>query len=275
MSSISRIRLDPDLTASHTGVFQTYFRGAHYLSRTEWRTLRRGMDMLAQCQVDFQEGTYTFAQFYRTFLEVNHAQPFLAALYELSDVQQTGAALQARHARDILLWLTNNDFYGPNAGDRSFLVIYCLYQWASFANGYIFQISIFRDLEASGIRFTPNDPRNLQQRFADHDLVLQGFKGDMKLSLYFLDALPLRSLSVDFYLTQMYERRQARQRWVALLNTRMWKAINGHTIPGQLLDAMQWFPTPVAITLQQEPWIIMAYTEWKAHILSVQSRSVS
>ncbi|MFZ4657097.1 MAG: hypothetical protein ACOYNY_08810 [Caldilineaceae bacterium] len=275
MSTVSRIRLDPDLTAGHASAFQTYFRGAHNLSRTEWHTLRTGMDMLAQCQVNFQESTYTFAQFYRTFLEGDHAPAFLVSLYQLTNIQQTGAAMQAQHAREILAWLTNNGFYGPNAADSSFLVTYCLYQWASFANGYIFQISVFRDLEASGIRFTPNDPRNLQQRFADHDLVLQGFKGDIKLSLYFLDALPLRSLSADFYLTQMYDRRQTRQRRVALLNTQMWKAINGHTTPGRLLDALQWFPTPVAITLQQEPWIIMAYIEWKAHVLSAQARSVS
>jgi hypothetical protein len=272
MTSHSHVRLHPDLTQAHLPVLQRYLREAYGLSRDDWRALREAMALLASSQVVFQEQTYTFHHFYTTFLEAERAPTFLAALYQLANVSQDGPALQAQNARAILAWLTTNGFYGPDAGEASFLVVYCLYQWASFAGGYVFQITIFRDLEASGIRFTPRDPRLPQERYADHDLMWLGFKGDVKQSLYFLDALPRRALTADFYLTQMYDRGIRRQRRVVMMHERLWRHINGEATPGQLPDALQGFPDPVAIDLQQEVWVLMDYEVWKAHLLQVQMR---
>jgi len=228
--------------------------------------------LLANSQIVFRGQSYTFRRFYATFLEAERAPASLAALYQLTNVQRDGPALQAQGARAILAWLEANGFYGPDAGEASFVVVYCLYRWASLAGGYVFQMAIFRDLEASGIRFTPRDPRLPRERFTDHDLVLSGFKGDVKQSLYFLDALPQRSLTADLYFTQMYDRQVHRQRRVVLMREQVWRRINGETTPGRLPDALQWFPAPVALTLQQETWVLMDYEAWKTRLLQVQMR---
>ena len=154
------------------------------MSRDDWRTLRTAIALLANSRVVFRGQSYTFYRFYATFLEAERAPAFLAALYQLANVRRDGPARQAQDARAILTWLQANGFYGPDAGEASFVVVYCLYRWASFAGGYVFQITIFRDLEVSGVQFTPRDPRRPRERFADHDLVLLGFKGDVKQSLY-------------------------------------------------------------------------------------------
>ncbi len=249
-----------------------YLRESHRLSRDDWRTLRAAVALLANSRVVFRGQTYTFYRFYATFLEAEHAPAFLAALYQLADVQRDGLAFQAQGAREILAWLQAHGFYGPDAGEASFVVVYCLYRWASFAGGYVFQITIFRDLEVSGIQFTPRDPRRPRERFADHDLVLLGFKGDVKQSLYFLNALPQRSLRADFYLTQMYDRQAHRQRRVVLMRERVWGRINGKTTPGRLPNALRWFPAPIALTLQQETWVLMDYEAWKTRLLQVPMR---
>jgi hypothetical protein len=266
------VHLHPNLTQGHRTVLRRYLRESRHLSRDDWRTLWAAIALLANSRVVFRGQSYTFYRFYATYLEAERAPAFLAVLYQLADVQQDGPALQAQGARAILVWLQANDFYGPDAGEASFLVVYCLYRWASFADGYIFQIAIFRDLEASGIRFTPRDPRRPRERFADHDLVLLDFKGDVKQSLYFLNTLPQRSLRVDFYLTQMYDRQVHRQRRVTLMHERVWRRINGETIASRLPDALRRFPDPVALTLQQETWVLMDYDIWKTRLLEIQTR---
>ncbi len=269
------VHLHPNLTQDHLAVLRRYLLESRRLSRDDWRTLRAAVALLANSRAVFRGQSYTFYRFYAAFLEAERAPAFLAALYQLADVQRDGPALQAQGARAILVWLQTNGFYGPDAGEASFVVVYCLYRWASFAGGYVFQITIFRDLEASGIQFTPRDPRLPRERFADHDLVLLGFKGDVKQSLYFLDALPRRSLTADLYLTQMYDRQVHRQRRVVLMRERVWRRINGETTSGRLPDALQWFPAPVALTLQREIWVLMDYEAWKTRLLQVQMRGKS
>lgn len=271
MTSHSQIHLYSNLTQAQLTVLRLYLRESYRLSRDEWRTLRTAITLLEKSSIIFQNQRYTFSNFYRRFIDAKHASNFLNALYKLTNVEGDGPARQAQHARAILTWLKANGFYGPQAGDASFLVVYSLYKWASFASGYVFQITIFRDLESSGIDFTPRDPRFSQQRYADHDLVLFGFKGDMKLSLYFLDTLPSRSLSADFYITQMYDFKIRRQRRIVIMHERLWRSINGKVIPDQLRNALQWVPHPVAINIQLETWILMDYQAWKAHILELQA----
>lgn len=241
MTLHSQIHLYSNLTQAQLAVLRLYLRESHRLSRNEWRTLRSAIALLEKSAVIFKGQKYTFSKFYRQFMDAKHASVFLNALYQLANVEKDGPARQAQHARAILAWLKANHFYGRQAGDASFLVAYCLYKWASFASGYVFKIAIFRDLETSGIDFTPRDPRFPQQRYADHDLVLFGFKGDMKLSLYFLDTLPSRSLTADFYITQMYDFKIRRQRRITIMHERLWRGINGKVIPDQLRNALQWF----------------------------------
>jgi len=87
--------------------------------------------------------------------------------------------------------------------------------------------------------------------------------------------LPRRSLTADLYLTQMYDRQVHRQRRVVLMRERVWRRINGETTPGRLPDALQWFPAPVALTLQREIWVLMDYEAWKTRLLQVQMRGKS
>jgi hypothetical protein len=63
---------------------------------------------------------------------------------------------------------------------------YCLYFWESFAAGYAFEVEIFRDLSASGIRFKAHDIRTRRSRLSPYDLEIMGLRGDVKTSFYFL-----------------------------------------------------------------------------------------
>ena len=70
----------------------------------------------------------------------------------------------------------------------------------------------------------------------------------------------------------MYDRQIHRQRRVALVHERVWRRIDGETTPSRLPDALQRFPDPVALTLQQETWVLLDYEVWKTRLLQIQTR---
>jgi hypothetical protein len=62
----------------------------------------------------------------------------------------------------------------------------------AFARGYALEVEIFRDLEASGVQFAAHDLSDRHQRFSSSDLTISKIAGDIKTSVYFVQAaMPL------------------------------------------------------------------------------------
>ncbi len=74
---MSAIQITPNLTAEHDAVLTEYLRGESRLTRMQWQQLREAVDLLGQSEVTFQERSYTFRQFYETFIDRQFADAFL------------------------------------------------------------------------------------------------------------------------------------------------------------------------------------------------------
>lgn len=145
-------------------------------------------------------------------------------------------------------------------------MVYCLYWWASFARGYLFEQEVFRDLTQAGIRFEAHQPEYGQQRYAPFDLVAFGLgSGDIKTSIYFLDNLS--DLHADYYITRLHDLRSHKSRQVVLLAPDDWHKIDGEPQPGSFANAIRIFPTPVLVQLIRKAWIVVEYEVWKAPVL--------
>lgn len=198
MTNAIQVTLNPKLQPVHLNILRRYLSESWCFTYREWRVLQRAMNLLGASRLRYQGRCLTFAEFYARFMDVPFAQPFLEELYRQTDVEGEGPRLQATRAQTILTWLRDRGLYGPDADAARLLVVFCLARWAAFARGYVFQIAIFRDLEAANVAFEPRDPRDVRQRFADHDLELLGLKGDIKTSTYFVDE-PIPP-HLDFYI---------------------------------------------------------------------------
>jgi hypothetical protein len=66
------IHLHSEVTQAHVLLLQSYLRATDRLSRQEWRTLRVAVEYPAQSYLELQGQRYSFAQFYRHFLEATH-----------------------------------------------------------------------------------------------------------------------------------------------------------------------------------------------------------
>ena len=263
MSTIE-IRLHTTLKQSDGELLARFLGEKHRLSRQEWQTLRSVIDQLARCQVEFQNQRLTFKLFYERMVDRPYAPPFLQQLYNLTDVMSEGHRLRAATARKIVQWLREVGFVDTQTNYASYLVAYCLYWWGAFARGYIFELAIFRDLEASGIDFEPHDPRLLSERYAKHDLMIGNWKGDVKLSFYFLserEAPPL-----DFYISRLYNQYRRAYQIVVLMEMSSWKQINGHTFPRRLKLALSVLHHPIRLHLGEEVWVLSLFEDWKQRI---------
>ena len=133
------ISLTIELTAEETTVLRRYLASSVHFSEHEWRTLRTAIDNLSICEVDFNGRRYTFQRFYATFINGTYARPFLRQLPGTKELAQEGATLQATIARKILSWLKANGVQPATVPKSEFLIIFCLYWWAAFARGYLFE----------------------------------------------------------------------------------------------------------------------------------------
>lgn len=261
-------------TEQELAILRLYLSDARHLSSDEWRTLRSGIDRLAQCMVDFSGRTYTFREFYATFVNGTYARPFLAQLGQLRDLEKEGAALQATVARKILTWLRANGIVAAAVQNAEFLIIYTLYWWAAFARGYLFEQIVFRDLGRSGIRYQAHEVETGPGRYTRYDLVIPELgNGDVKASLYFLDHL--REPTADFYITQLYDSKQQRLRLTVFLYPEGWKRLNGTPLPATISTAPQLFPQPVLVVILSKPWVMVEYEYWKVRLLDRQLRGES
>ena len=226
------------------------------------------MGQLGRSQVMFQGQRLTFKQFYQRMIDHPYAHPFLEQLYQLTDVMQQGQRLWAATARKIVRWLRDAGFVNTQTDYAGYLVAYCLYWWSAFARGYIFELFVFRELEASGIDFEPHDPRLLSERYAKYDLVIGNWKGDVKLSFYFLSES--KAPPLDFYITRVYDQRQRAYQLVVFMEMSGWEQIDGHTLPADLASALSVLSHSIHLYLGQELWVLSLFEDWKQRITQWQ-----
>jgi hypothetical protein len=271
MSHEITIHIVGEITDADLLILRRYLADAIQFSEAEWRQLRNVIDRLAQSELNFDERRYTFRRFYTTYINGTYARPFLQQLQSLADLQREGAALQASLARKIMNWLASNGLSPTQVPHADLLLIYCLYWWAAFARGYLFEQVIIRDLLASQVLFTAHEVTYGRERYSQYDLQISGMgKGDIKTSLYFLDDFP--DPPADFYITQLYDARQGRLQRVVFLLPDHWKQINGAPKAATITNAPQLFPAPVSLQISGKHWVMVEYSIWKSRLLRWQAQ---
>lgn len=265
--TLNKIHINPLLTVVHRRVLHEYLRGEGRLTREQWQMLREAIDLLEQSSLVIDEWEYTFKRFYNEFIDKRFAEPFLKALVRLKDVEKEAARLQAATAREIVTSVRLKEFYLKGDSNSHLLLTFCLYWWAAFAIGYIFEVEIFRDLEAARIPFVSHEITNRTERLSAYDLTVLGLRGDIKYSTYFLTAEGAHTTEIDFFITRLFDETNARWEKVVFLTPTAWAVINGRTIPVVLQEAVSVLPKAVAVEIGLETFVIILYKEWKERIL--------
>jgi len=241
------------------------------LQREQWRKLREVMTMLARSLVTITGHTRTFERFYYEEIDILHAESFLAELVTCADVERDGARMQADIARAVVEHFQNQGFFQPGIVETYYLLAFCLYRWWNFARGYIFEVSIFRDLKQSNIIFAAHDLSQPGERYSDCDLIVLGLKGDIKRSLYFLDDLASTPLAHDFYLTRLFHPQTRRPLLVAVMTECAWDEINGDTVIVPIEEAAWRLPRVVQTDVQDITLFIADYEFWKEKVRAKQA----
>ena len=152
------IELAPGLVAEGRAALRKYLTDPFQLSDPEWQQVRSAIDLLARSTIIFAERRYTFQQFYAFFINGTYARPYLRQLAETDAPERDGPQLQAETARKILAWLRLNGLTPSAFPGAEYLTIYCLYRWASFGRGYLFERIVIQDLRAAGIALAAHAP---------------------------------------------------------------------------------------------------------------------
>jgi hypothetical protein len=145
------------------------------------------------------------------------------------------------------------------------IVAYCLYWWRAFTLGHALEIEIQRDLESSGVRFEAHDLRRREERLSPYDLQVLGFKGDIKTSVYFLQAAGTRTLPHDFYITRIRGQKRTRT-LVVFLQDGMWQAIDGETLLVLLEQVADTLPYAARIVQSGVELTVIDYQTWKEKV---------
>ncbi len=239
--------------------------------REAWGRAFEAFDLLDQAALVIAEGRYTFRTLYQQMVDRHMADAYLAELLTLRDVEQQSPALWSRFARQIVNEFTQRGWRRPDVPETRLLLSYLLYWWGAFARGYAFEVEIFRDLRESGIRFQAHNLLDRQQRYSPSDLTVSGMAGDIKTSVYFVQAAA--GLVHDFYIVRLFTRERERT-LVVLLQLQAWNTIDGDTVLGHLDAVMEQLPAPVRIQHRGRELVVIGYEEWKRRILRLQGGKV-
>jgi hypothetical protein len=268
------IELAPGLTQRTRAALQTYLGNPFRLSDADWQLIRSAIDLLARSTVIFSERRYSFKQFYATFVNGTYARPYLQQLAATATPERDGPTFQAEIARKILAWLHLSGLTPLAVADAEYLIIYCLYQWASFGRGYLFERIVLKDLMDAGIALAAHLPERGGERYSASDLTVSGIgQGDIKTSLYFLD--DLADARSDFYITRLYDAQARSLRQVVVMTPQSWQLVNGEPHPATIAEAARHFPQPVLVEAAGKSWVMVEYAVWKDRILRWQVRRSS
>ena len=270
MTKDLQIILPANISAEQEQLIIKYLaQGRRSLTKSDWRLVLTGFDILHQAQVIAGSESTTFKQLYATHVERPFANLYIDALLQLENVSRESNALRARLARQIVKHLEQANLWQADVTGSNTFLSYCLYFWEAFALGYAFEVEIYRDLTQSGIDFQAHDIRDYRARLSAYDLQLLGQYGDIKTSLYFLHVKRGGNLPHDFYVTRFYEGNRQRT-LVVMMKPQSWEQINGDTVETTLEQATKQFPTPAMVQIKGRPIVILDYNIWKRKVLNKQ-----
>jgi hypothetical protein len=131
-------------------------------------------------------------------------------------------------------------------------------------------VEVFRDLRESGIRFQAHNLLERQQRYSPSDLTVSGMAGDIKTSIYFVQAAA--PLVHDFYIVRLVTRGHVHV-LVVLLQPQTWDIINSDAMAGHLDTVVEQLPAPSRIRHRGHELVVVGYEEWKRRILRLQGEA--
>jgi hypothetical protein len=261
-----QIELPARFDASHERAVIDYLTD-RLAGREAWSRAFIAFDLLDEAVLVTEDGRTTFRQLYQQVVDQELADNYIDELLALADVRQDSPALWARFARRIVQEVTQRGWRRSDVSGARLLLSYLLYWWGAFARGYALEVEIFQDLQRSAIQFRAHDLRDRQQRFSPSDLTVDDMAGDIKTSIYFVQAaVPLVH---DFYIVRLSAGAQI-YTLVVMLQPLAWEKINGDTVAGNLETVVQHFPAPVGIQHRGHDLIVLDYEEWKRRILRRQ-----
>lgn len=263
-----QIQLPSGFGPDHERVVIDYLSGRLH-GREAWAKAFAAFDLLDQAMLITARGRHTFRTLYQRLVDRQMADAYLAELLTLRDVEQQGPALWSRFARRIVSEFTQRGWRRSDVPEARLLLSYLLYWWGAFARGYALEVEIFRDLRNSGVQFQAHNLLDRQQRCSPSDLIVSGTAGDIKTSIYFVQAaVPLVH---DFYIVRLFAKGYT-HKLVVLLKPVTWGIIDGDTVSGYLDTALEQLPAPVRIRHRGHELVVVNYDEWKRRILHLQGR---
>jgi len=260
------IRLPPSFRPEHEAAVIGYLADSLVGSR-DWARAFQAFDILDEAVLVTAAGRRTFRALYREMVEDELTDLYLRELMALADVDSQSPALWARYARHIVERVTERGWRRPEFPDTRFLLSYLLYWWGAFARGYALEVSVFRDLKQSGLRFQAHNLLERRERYSVSDLTVQGLAGDVKTSVYFVQIA--RPLIHDFYIVRLWARGRV-VTLVVLLQPPAWDTINGDTVDGDLDALPDLRASPVRIRHRGHELVVLDYDAWKRRILRLQ-----
>lgn len=267
---ITGVLFPPQLTEAHRRAIVKYATLPRSLTRQEWPLALAAFDLLHSGNVILNNKTMTFQAFYVRWIDEPYATPFLHELLKAADIEADGARLVIETWRAIVTALSDRGLAGETVEARG-LLVYCLYWWRSFGKGYVREVSVFRDLEQSGVRFSAHDLRDSDERRSLHDLTVLGRHGDIKTSTYFVHLARMFPLRSDFYIVRLWDRIASEWLDIVLLKPEAWREMDGPPTPCTWERVARVLPAPAVVEMRGEELVVVVYDEWKDRVLKKQA----
>lgn len=201
------IQLPQQFTDDHKQIARRFIQGDTF-PQQERVLLIEAFDILHNATIMLADEEQRFVTFYAQTVEARFAQQYLHALQQGQHVAAVAEQLRAQVSRQIMPMLKAIGALTPDDPLSFYLLAYCLYWWYAFARGYAFEIEIFQDLDAAGVRYVAHDVLDERERRSPFDLIVLGFRGDIKTSTYFFDAVRTSGLLHDFYIARLIKQRK-------------------------------------------------------------------
>lgn len=265
-----QVLLPAEFQEEHRRIALAYLNEGHTFNRQAWQQAVVAFDLLNNAGVVLSTGFLPFPVIYRQQVENRYADAFIEQLYKVEHIDQVSTTLWAEVASKIANDLVQASLYREELPMTRYLLAYCLYWWRSFTTGYALEIEIQHDLTKAGIEFVAHDLRRREERLSPYDLLISGFKGDIKTSTYFLQTARSRSLAHDFYVTRIRSRKSIRT-LVVFIQAGMWQEIDGDTLLVLLEEVADMLPDAVQIVHQGLPLTVIDYDLWKSKMTRYQA----
>jgi hypothetical protein len=267
-----QVLLPAEFHQQHWRIVFEFLQRGHEFGRDEWQQVIVAFDLLKNAVVLTDRGLLPFPVIYRQHVEDRYADDLIEQLYLENQVEAESVRRWAAVARAIEPHLAQVGLSRLNVPATRLIVAYCLYWWKAFVLGYALEVEIQRDLEVSGIQFEAHDLRRREERLSPYDLIVLGFKGDIKTSIYFLQAARTRSLPHDFYITRVRGRQHVRT-LVVFMQAEMWRTIDGDTLLVLLEQVTDMLPQAMRIVHRGNELTVIDYETWKAKVHHRQESS--